>query len=393
MDAGRRAPEEALRPGSRRRRAARKSGAQRRAPNGNGNDRPAHARPSPPQEEDLETFRTTWEAPVAAMQVEDYYFNSYAHLSIHEDMLRDDVRTEAYLRAIEGAADLFRGKIVLDIGCGTGVLSIFAARAGAAHVYGVECSEIVGLARRVAEANGYSNQITFLQGKVEEVALPVERVDIIISEWMGYFLLYESMLDTVLFARDKWLVPGGALLPDRARICIAGVEDPDYLTDKIGYWNRVYGFDLSPVGEAAVHEPVVETLPDFRVVTDPARILDLDLTSCPRDAADFVGRFALRVQKQAFVSAVGAWFEVEFSAGHAQPVVLTTEPWCTPTHWHQTMFYMDRQLVVYPDEEVIGAVSCRKNATNPRDLDIAIAVAVPEGRYPVGLRTHRYNLR
>lgn len=48
--------------------------------------------------------------------------------------------------------------------------------------------------------------ITLIKGKVEEVELPVPKVDIIISEWMGYFLLYESMLDTVLYARDKWLV-------------------------------------------------------------------------------------------------------------------------------------------------------------------------------------------
>jgi type I protein arginine methyltransferase len=48
--------------------------------------------------------------------------------------------------------------------------------------------------------------ITLIKGKIEEVDLPVSKVDIIISEWMGYFLLYESMLDTVLFARDKWLV-------------------------------------------------------------------------------------------------------------------------------------------------------------------------------------------
>merc|ERR1719353_2518003 len=140
-------------------------------------------------------------------------------------------------------------------------------------------SGIVESTRQIIQDNNFEEQITIIQGKVEEVELPVDTVDIIISEWMGYFLLYESMLDTVLFARDKWLAPGGTLYPDRARICIAGVEDPDYLTDKIGYWNRVYGFDLSPVGEAAVHEPVVETLPDYRVVTDPARILDLDLTS------------------------------------------------------------------------------------------------------------------
>lgn len=48
--------------------------------------------------------------------------------------------------------------------------------------------------------------ITIFRGKVEEVELPVEKVDIIITEWMGYCLFYESMLNTVIFARDKWLV-------------------------------------------------------------------------------------------------------------------------------------------------------------------------------------------
>ncbi len=56
----------------------------------------------------------------------------------------------------------------------------------------------------------------------------VMQVDIIISEWMGYFLLYESMLDTVLYARDKWLRPGGTLLPDRCSLYIVGIEDADY---------------------------------------------------------------------------------------------------------------------------------------------------------------------
>jgi protein arginine N-methyltransferase 1 len=56
----------------------------------------------------------------------------------------------------------------------------------------------------------------------------VEKVDIIISEWMGYFLLYESMLDTVLWARDKYLVEGGKMLPDRAKIYLAAIEDAQY---------------------------------------------------------------------------------------------------------------------------------------------------------------------
>ena len=69
---------------------------------------------------------------------------------------------------------------------------------------------------------------------MEEVVLPVEKVDIIISEWMGYFLLYESMLDTVLVARDKYLAPGGLMFPDQATLFLAGIEDADYKEEKIG---------------------------------------------------------------------------------------------------------------------------------------------------------------
>ena len=63
--------------------------------------------------------------------------------------------------------------------------------------------------------------------------LPFDQFDIIISEWMGYFLLYESMLDTVLLARDKYLKPGGLIFPDKANMYIAAIEDQDYKEEKI----------------------------------------------------------------------------------------------------------------------------------------------------------------
>lgn len=65
-------------------------------------------------------------------------------------------------------------------------------------------------AKKLIEANGVGDRVEVLQGYMEKLELP-EKVDIIISEWMGYFLLRESMLDSVLYARDKWLKPGGAL--------------------------------------------------------------------------------------------------------------------------------------------------------------------------------------
>jgi len=63
---------------------------------------------------------------------------------------------------------------------------------------------------------------------MEEIELPVKQVDIIISEWMGYFLLYEAMLDSVLWARDKYLVKGGLMFPDRVQMYVAAVEDGNY---------------------------------------------------------------------------------------------------------------------------------------------------------------------
>lgn len=73
-----------------------------------------------------------------------------------------------------------------------------------------------------------TEKITVIKGKIEEIELPVKKVDIIISEWMGYFLLYESMLDCVLWARDKYLNPDGLLFPDRAVMYVASIEDADY---------------------------------------------------------------------------------------------------------------------------------------------------------------------
>lgn len=110
----------------------------------------------------------------------------------------------------------------------------FAAKAGAKHVIGVDMSTIIFKAREIVEANGLSDKITLIQGKMEEIKLPFPKVDIIISEWMGYFLLYESMLDTVLYARDTYLAKDGLIFPDKATIFFAGIEDGDYKEEKIG---------------------------------------------------------------------------------------------------------------------------------------------------------------
>jgi predicted RNA methylase len=104
---------------------------------------------------------------------------------IHLEMLQDKVRTEAYRDSMYKNPETFAGKTVLDVGCGTGILSMFAAKVGAAKVIGVDNSSVVHRAMGIVMENGLSDKVTLIRGKVEEVELPVQKVDIIVSEWMG----------------------------------------------------------------------------------------------------------------------------------------------------------------------------------------------------------------
>ncbi|KAK4541183.1 type I protein arginine N-methyltransferase Rmt1 [Oleoguttula mirabilis] len=304
---------------------------------------------------------------------EVHYFNSYNHHGIHEEMLKDEVRTKSYRDSIYNNRHLFKDKVVLDVGCGTSILSMFAVKAGAKHVIGVDMSTIIVKAREIVAANGMSDKITLLQGKMEEVELPFPEVDIIISEWMGYFLLYESMLDTVLWARDRYLRKDGQglIFPDKATIFMAGIEDGDYKDEKIGFWDNVYGFDYTPLKRTALTEPLVDTVDLKAVVTDPCAVITLDLyTVTPADLA-FSLPFNLPIRRTDYVHALIAWFDIEFSACH-KPVRFSTGPHTKYTHWKQTVFYLADVLTVEAGESVSGQLTCRPTVENRRDLDIAI---------------------
>jgi type I protein arginine methyltransferase len=105
-----------------------------------------------------------------------YYFDCFAHFGVHEELLKDEVRINTFHSAISCNKHLFHGKVVLHIGAGVGVLSMFAAKAGAKHVYATEPSAIARQARRIVEANGFKEKITIIEGKIEEIVLPVEKV-------------------------------------------------------------------------------------------------------------------------------------------------------------------------------------------------------------------------
>src|SRR3954453_17874357 len=101
-------------------------------------------------------------------------------------MLKDTIPTDSYRDFVYENKHVFKDKVVLDVGCGTGILSMFCAKAGAKKVIAVDNSNIIDRAKEIVHDNGLGDVITCIRGKIEEVVLPVEKVDIIISEWMGY---------------------------------------------------------------------------------------------------------------------------------------------------------------------------------------------------------------
>lgn len=159
----------------------------------------------------------------------------------------------------------------MDVGAGSGILSFFAVQAGAAKVYAIEASNMAQYAQQLVNSNNVQEKIFVMPGKIEEVELP-EKVDIIISEPMGYMLFNERMLETYLHAR-KWLKPGGRMFPTHGDLHIAPFSDESLYSEqynKANFWyqSSFHGVDLTSLHKEGMKEyfrqPIVDTF-DIRI--------------------------------------------------------------------------------------------------------------------------------
>lgn len=146
-------------------------------------------------------------------------------------------------------------------------------------------------------------------------------------------------------------------------------------------------------------EPLVDVVDPSQLVCDrPALLHALDMTKMPPAegqppgyASAFSSSFALTAASNNYVHALVAYFDVEFSACH-KPLRFSTGPESRPTHWKQTVFYLDEALVIKKGETVRGAFTCRPNASNPRDLDIEIEYEL-DGEVCKVKRKQEYRMR
>jgi SAM-dependent methyltransferase len=233
------------------------------------------------------------------------------------------------------------GDVVLDLGAGTGVLAMLAARAGAARVHAVESMPVAQLARRIVAANGLADRVTVHHG--DAVTLPpVEPVDLVVSDFLGRFLVDDQMLPAVA-AAGRWLKPSGRFCPSSVRLQLAPVADA-YLETVATFEAPCYGLDFSAAVDDGLNTCSGISLRPQWVVAPPQRFADYR-PPAPFALADYDATLDFTLERTANLRGLAGWFVADLAPG----VTLSTEPG-VETHWGQVFFPLPDTAVEAGDE-------------------------------------------
>jgi protein arginine N-methyltransferase 1 len=263
----------------------------------------------------------------------------------HRSMLADQVRMAAYQKAIHEAVKA--GDVVADIGTGSGILAFFALQAGAKKVYAIEQNKIIEDAEQLAKINGLDKKIVFIRERSDRVELP-EKVDVVTSELIGYFGLEENLLRFKIDTRERFLKPGGMLIPGWMKLYLVPVEAEKIWKEKIGLWNSdYYSIDFSPIRHHAVSQRyVTNCTSDVEPLALPSVVSHIDFYKIKKIPSIFRGK--ITVNKKGAFHGLACYFESGLSPG----VVLSTSLKNPPTHWKQTFFPLEKVVVVNVEDEV-----------------------------------------
>lgn len=281
--------------------------------------------------------------------------SGYATLAMHRKMLVDRMRCELFREALFKVVP--QGGTVLDVGAGTGLLSIFAAQAGARKVYAVEETSIALEAREIIARNGLADRIEVLQSPIEKLE-PREEVDVVVSEWLGGFAIDENMLPPVLSARDRWLKPGGTMMPGVVDIWMAPCFLPAYDQDRRFWLGEPYGVDLGLVAErmsADLHYERNDIAPEL-VMAEAQSLWTIDALheTAERAWKPFKASPTYSARQRGEINGLAAWFSADLGGG----VVISTHPGAPRNHWGQVFLPLDRTLAVEQGDSLLATMAC-----------------------------------
>jgi predicted nicotinamide N-methyase len=272
----------------------------------------------------------------------DPHRGSYRDVVTHKLMLQDVVRTAGYLEGLRHAVK--PGARVIDFGAGTGVLSIFAQRFGAGTVDAIERTSIVEQAKEIAKLSGCP-EIRFHHTDHESFVTDGP-ADLIVSEWMGHFLFFESMLEPLIQIRNRWLKPDGIMLPARFTMTCALVVDEGMYEDAAFLQFKPYGIDFGPIADLPLRQSCLADIEEHQLAEPYIDLGSIDMKTIERTPAQLVGN--THVTRETTVFGLTAWFDahlagdIEFGTGPHQP----------QTHWRQIYFPLPEPFECSPEREL-----------------------------------------
>jgi precorrin-6B methylase 2 len=233
----------------------------------------------------------------------------------HRHYLQDDRRFAAYDRALASVA---AGRIVLDLGAGTGLLGLTALRHGAKRVYAIEYTGLADWTRALADRNAAPDAYVVLRGSSRKLDLP-ERVDIVLCDQLGGFICEGMPLPILADAADRHLRPGGRLVPATIEFAVQALQS-DAVGRHLGFWTTPrFGLDVSPLREIAVGTPLYEHSPVDALAGPPA---SLGVLGAGEHAETVDMRTTVRVDRAGPVNGLAGFFTAELAPG----VTITTAP-------------------------------------------------------------------
>jgi protein arginine N-methyltransferase 1 len=269
-------------------------------------------------------------------------------LDYHLAMLQDTARMDSFRRAIN--ASVQPGDVVLDIGCGTGVLSFMACESGARKVYAIEGGPVIEVARELAIDNGFADRIEFLGGWSLEVGIP-EPADVLISETIGNAGLDEGIVAWTFDARQRLLRPGATLLPQRLRVWIAAATSFDEHAVVSGWQAPELPYDYTSAHRRAAHTLWFADLTPDNLLGQPELAADVDLMTAPNETITSAGR--LQVDCDGTLHALACWFDSLLCPG----VTVDNHPPRTESSWSHGFLPLAEPMAVAAGDQLAWELS------------------------------------